>query len=103
MDWGSSGVERLRDAGAVLVAKLSMGALAQGPKWFGGVTRNPWLPDEDKLGSSGSSPGTASATAAGLVGFSIATTTLGSIASPSSRFGVTVSPPTHDPARPSGA
>jgi len=55
-------VERLREAGAVLLAKLSMGALAQGPKWFGGVTRNPWVPDEDRQGSSGSSAGPASAT-----------------------------------------
>src|SRR6266404_3655785 len=55
IDYDATIVERLRDAGAVLVAKLSMGALAQGPKWFGGVTRNPWVPDEDKQGSSGSS------------------------------------------------
>src|SRR5438477_4534588 len=88
-------VERLREAGAVLVAKLSMGALAQGPKWFGGVTRNPWLPDEDRTGSSGSSAGPASATSAGLVGFSIGTETLGSIVSPSSRCGVTGLRPTY--------
>lgn len=88
-------VERLRDAGAVLVAKLSMGALAQGPKWFGGVTRNPWVPDEDRQGSSGSSAGPASATSAGLVGFSIGTETLGSIVSPSSRCGVTGLRPTY--------
>jgi Asp-tRNA(Asn)/Glu-tRNA(Gln) amidotransferase A subunit family amidase len=87
-------VERLREAGAVLVAKLSMGALAQGPKWFGGVTRNPWAPDEDRLGSSGSSAGPAAATAAGLVGFSIGTETLGSIVSPSSRCGCTGLRPT---------
>jgi Asp-tRNA(Asn)/Glu-tRNA(Gln) amidotransferase A subunit family amidase len=95
IDYDSTVVERLRDAGAVLVAKLSMGALAQGPKWFGGVTRNPWVPDEDKLGSSGSSAGPASATAAGLVGFSIGTETLGSIVSPSSRCGVTGLRPTY--------
>ena len=89
IDYDSTVVERLRDAGAVLVAKLSMGALAQGPKWFGGVTRNPWVPDEARQGSSGSSAGPASATAAGLVGFSIGTETLGSIVSPSSRCGVT--------------
>src|SRR5437764_2993996 len=72
-----------------------MGALAQGPKWFGGVTRNPWVPDEDRLGSSGSSAGPASATSAGLVGFSIGTETLGSIVSPSSRCGVTGLRPTY--------
>jgi Asp-tRNA(Asn)/Glu-tRNA(Gln) amidotransferase A subunit family amidase len=95
IDYDSTVVERLADAGAVLVAKLSMGALAQGPKWFGGVTRNPWVPDEDRLGSSGSSAGPASATAAGLVGFSIGTETLGSIVSPSSRCGVTGLRPTY--------
>ena len=61
IDYDATVVERLRAAGAVLVAKLSMGALAQGPKWFGGVTRNPWVPDEDRQGSSGSSAGPASA------------------------------------------
>jgi len=88
-------VERLRDAGAVLVAKLSMGALAQGARWFAGVTRNPWNPNEDRNGSSGSSAGPASATAAGLVGFSIGTETLGSIVSPSSTCGVTGLRPTY--------
>src|SRR5262249_32096572 len=73
----------------------SMGALAQGPKWFGGVTRNPWVPDEDRQGSSGSSAGPASATSAGLVGFSIGTETLGSIVSPSSRCGVVGLRPTY--------
>jgi len=95
INYDATVVERLRDAGAVLVAKLSMGALAQGPKWFGGVTRNPWVPDEDRLGSSGSSAGPASATSAGLVGFSIGTETLGSIVSPSSRCGVTGLRPTY--------
>jgi Asp-tRNA(Asn)/Glu-tRNA(Gln) amidotransferase A subunit family amidase len=95
IDYDSTVVERLRDAGAVLVAKLSMGALAQGPRWFGGVTRNPWVPDETQQGSSGSSAGPASATAAGLVGFSIGTETLGSIVSPSSRCGVTGLRPTY--------
>src|SRR5437764_3984823 len=57
IDYDATIVERLREAGAVLVAKLSMGALAQGPKWFGGVTRNPWNPNEDRAGSSGSSAG----------------------------------------------
>ncbi|MDX6612062.1 MAG: hypothetical protein QOD75_1248 [Blastocatellia bacterium] len=95
IDYDATVVERLRAAGAVLVAKLSMGALAQGPKWFGGVTRNPWDPDEARAGSSGSSAGPASATAAGLVGFSIGTETLGSIVSPSSRCGVVGLRPTY--------
>lgn len=71
---------RLSEAGAVLVAKLSMGALAQGDVWFKGRTKNPWNLEQ---GSSGSSAGSACATAAGLVGFSIGTETLGSIMSPS--------------------
>src|SRR6266404_4253950 len=95
IDYDATVVERLREAGAVLVAKLSMGALAQGPRWFGGVTRHPWAPDEDRTGSSGSSAGPASATSAGLVGFSIGTETLGSIVSPSSRCGVTGLRPTY--------
>ncbi|HEV7799412.1 MAG TPA: amidase [Pyrinomonadaceae bacterium] len=95
IDYDSTVVERLRDAGAVLVAKLSMGALAQGGRWFAGMTRNPWQIDEDKIGSSGSSAGPASATAAGLVGFSIGTETLGSIISPSSRCGVAGLRPTY--------
>jgi Asp-tRNA(Asn)/Glu-tRNA(Gln) amidotransferase A subunit family amidase len=95
IDYDATVVERLAEAGAVLVAKLSMGALAQGAKWFGGVTRNPWNPNEDRNGSSGSSAGPASATAAGLVGFSIGTETLGSIVSPSSTCGVTGLRPTY--------
>jgi Asp-tRNA(Asn)/Glu-tRNA(Gln) amidotransferase A subunit family amidase len=95
IDYDSTVVERLNDAGAVLVAKLSMGALAQGARWFAGVTRNPWQPEEAQQGSSGSSAGPASATAAGLVGFSIGTETLGSIVSPSSRCGVTGLRPTY--------
>ena len=95
IDYDSTVVERLNEAGAVLVAKLSMGALAQGARWFAGVTRNPWQPDEAQVGSSGSSAGPASATAAGLVGFSIGTETLGSIVSPSSRCGVTGLRPTY--------
>lgn len=83
--------QRLRDAGAVLVAKLSMGALAMGGLWFGGMTKTPW--DTERT-SSGSSAGSASATAAGLVGFSIGTETLGSIVSPSIRCGVTGLRPT---------
>ena len=95
IDYDSTVVERLRDAGAVLVAKLSMGALAQGGRWFAGMTRNPWQVDEVQQGSSGSSAGPASATAAGLVGFSIGTETLGSIVSPSSRCGCAGLRPTY--------
>ena len=72
-----------------------MGALAQGGRWFAGMTRNPWQVDEDRIGSSGSSAGPGSATAAGLVGFSIGTETLGSIISPSSRNGVVGLRPTY--------
>jgi Asp-tRNA(Asn)/Glu-tRNA(Gln) amidotransferase A subunit family amidase len=103
IDYNATIVERLREAGAVLVAKLSMGALAQGPKWFGGVTRNPWAPNEDRTGSSGSSAGPASATSAGLVGFSIGTETLGSIISPSSTCGVVGLRPTYGRASRYGA
>ena len=84
-------VKRLDDAGAVLVAKLTLGALALGDNWFGGVTRNPWNPGQ---GSSGSSAGPASATAAGCVAFSIGSETLGSISSPSTRCGCTGLRPT---------
>jgi Asp-tRNA(Asn)/Glu-tRNA(Gln) amidotransferase A subunit family amidase len=79
-DHDATVVERLRDAGAVLVAKLSLGALAQGDNWFRGQTKNPW----NGRGSSGSSAGPGAATAAGLVGFAIGTETRGSIISPSS-------------------
>ncbi len=82
----------LRDAGAVLVAKLSMGALAQGDRWFRGQTKKPWNLEN---GSSGSSAGPGSATAAGLVGFSIGTETRGSIISPSAVNGVTGLRPTY--------
>ena len=95
IDYDATLVERLHAAGAVLVAKLSMGALAQGGRWFAGMTRNPWQVEEDRTGSSGSSAGPASATAAGLVGFSIGTETLGSIISPSSRCGVVGLRPTY--------
>lgn len=84
-------VERLDAAGAVLVAKLSLGELAQGDVWFGGMTRNPWKLDQ---GSSGSSAGSASSTVAGLVGFSLGTETLGSIVSPSTRCGASGLRPT---------
>jgi Asp-tRNA(Asn)/Glu-tRNA(Gln) amidotransferase A subunit family amidase len=83
--------KRLDEAGAVLVAKLSLGALAWGDQWYGGLTRNPWNP---KQGSSGSSAGSASATAAGLVGFSLGSETLGSIVSPCRRCGTTGLRPT---------
>ena len=92
IDSDATVVERLRDAGAVLVAKLSLGALAQGPHWFGGMTRNPWNAEK---GSSGSSAGPGAATAAGLVGFSIGSETLGSIVSPSYVCGVVGLRPTY--------
>jgi len=85
-------VQRLRQAGAVLVAKLSLGALALNDVWFGGQTMNPWLLEE---GSSGSSAGPGAATAAGLVGFSIGSETGGSIVSPSMRCGITGLRPTY--------
>jgi Asp-tRNA(Asn)/Glu-tRNA(Gln) amidotransferase A subunit family amidase len=83
--------KRLNEAGAVLVAKLSLGALALNDVWFGGETRNPWLLEE---GSSGSSAGPGAAVAAGLVGFAIGSETQGSIVSPSMRCGVTGLRPT---------
>ena len=85
-------VQRLRDAGAVLIAKLSLGALALNDIWFGGQTMNPWLLEE---GASGSSAGPGAATAAGLVGFSIGSETGGSIVSPSMRCGITGLRPTY--------
>lgn len=91
-DTDATVVERLGQAGAVLVAKLSMGALAQGGLWFGGMTKTPWKITET---SSGSSAGSAAATAAGLVGFAIGTETLGSIISPSTRCGTTGLRPTY--------
>ncbi len=75
---------RLEDAGAVLIAKLSLGAIAMGDQWFGGKTRNPWNP---KNGSSGSSAGSAASTSAGLVGFALGSETLGSILSPATQCG----------------
>ena len=92
IDHDATVIERLRDAGAVLVAKLSLGALAQGDNWFRGQTRNPWNPER---GSSGSSAGPGSATAAGLVGFAIGTETRGSIISPSAVNGVVGLRPTY--------
>jgi len=93
-------VNRLHDAGAVLVAKLSLGALALNDIWFGGQTMNPWLLEE---GASGSSAGPGAATAAGLVGFSIGSETEGSIISPSMRCGVTGLRPTYGRVPRSGA
>ena len=92
IDYDATVVERLAEAGAVLVAKLSMGALAQGGVWFSGSTRNPWNLER---GSGGSSAGPGAATAAGLVGFSIGTETRGSIISPSAACGVTGLRPTY--------
>ena len=83
--------ERLRDAGAVLIAKFTLGSLAMGDKWFGGRTNNPW---NLRFGSSGSSAGSAAATVAGLVPFAIGTETWGSIISPSSTCGATGFRPT---------
>jgi hypothetical protein len=89
-------VKRLHEAGAVLVAKLSLGALALNDIWFGGQTMNPWLLEE---ASSGSSAGPGAATAAGLVAFAIGSETGGSIVSPSMRCGITGLRPTYGPGR----
>ena len=91
IDEDATVVERLDAAGAILVAKLTLGALAMGDVWYGGRTRNPWNPAQ---GSSGSSAGPASAVAAGCVGFAIGSETLGSISSPSTRCGTTGLRPT---------
>ena len=91
-DFNATVVNKLEEAGAVLLAKLSNGALAQGDVWFRGMTKNPW---NTKQGSSGSSAGSACSTAAGLVGFSIGTETYGSITSPSVRCRVTGFRPTY--------
>ncbi|MBS1602260.1 MAG: amidase [Bacteroidetes bacterium] len=91
IDHNSYVAQRLSDAGAVLVAKLSLGELAMDDVWFGGLTRNPWKPS---TGSGGSSAGSASATAAGLVPFAIGTETYGSIVDPSMRCGATGLRPT---------
>ena len=85
-------IQRLEQAGAVLIAKLTMGELAWGDVWYGGMTRNPWNLEQ---GSSGSSAGSGSATAAGLVAFAIGTETWGSIVLPSTRCGVTGLRPTY--------
>ena len=85
-------IKKLENSGAVMLAKLSSGSLARGDVWFGGKTKNPWNLED---GSSGSSAGSASATSAGLVGFSIGTETLGSIISPSTKCGVNGLRPTY--------
>jgi Asp-tRNA(Asn)/Glu-tRNA(Gln) amidotransferase A subunit family amidase len=90
-DYDASVVEMLRDAGAVLIAKLATGELAAGDNWFGGQTKSPWDP---ALGSSGSSAGPASATAAGCVAFALGTETSGSILSPAARCGLPALRPT---------
>jgi Asp-tRNA(Asn)/Glu-tRNA(Gln) amidotransferase A subunit family amidase len=91
-DYNATVVDRLEQQGAVLLAKLSMGALAQGGLWFAGMTKNPWNTERT---SSGSSAGSASSTSAGLVGFSLGTETLGSIISPSTTCGVVGLRPTY--------
>ncbi len=100
VDHDATVVQRLDAAGAILVAKLTLGELAQGDIWFGGRTNNPWKLDQ---GSSGSSAGPAAATAAGLVGFAIGSETLGSISSPSTRCGATGLRPTFGRVPRSGA
>lgn len=92
IDADATVIKKLEAAGAVLVAKLTLGELAWGEVWFGGKTRNPWNLEQ---GSSGSSAGSAAATAAGLVAFAIGTETWGSIVSPSTRCGVTGLRPTY--------
>lgn len=92
IDEDATVIKKLEAAGAVLVAKLTMGELAWGDVWYGGKTRNPWNLEQ---GSSGSSAGSGSATAAGLVAFAIGTETWGSIVSPSTRCGVTGLRPTY--------
>jgi len=91
-DYDAEVVKRLDAAGAVLVAKLSLGSLAQGDRWFRGQTKNPWNPTQ---GASGSSAGPGSATAAGCVAFSIGSETTGSISGPATRNGVTGLRPTY--------
>lgn len=91
LDVPATVVRRLEEAGAVLIAKMTVGALALGDEWFGGMTRNPWNPEE---GSSGSSAGSTSAVVAGLVGFALGSETLGSIVSPCRRCSATGLRPT---------
>jgi Asp-tRNA(Asn)/Glu-tRNA(Gln) amidotransferase A subunit family amidase len=91
LDVKATVARRLEEAGAVLVAKLTLGALAMGDRWFGGMTRNPW---DVKQGSSGSSAGSAATVAAGLVGFALGSETLGSIVSPCRQCGASGLRPT---------
>jgi Asp-tRNA(Asn)/Glu-tRNA(Gln) amidotransferase A subunit family amidase len=91
-DFDATVIKRLEQAGAVLVAKTTLGELAMGETWFGGMTRNPW---NLKQGSSGSSAGSAAGTAAGLFAFAIGSETYGSIVSPCDRCGVTGLRPTY--------
>ena len=92
LDYNATVVNKLEEAGAVLVAKLTLGALAWGDVWYGGKTKNPWNLEE---GSSGSSAGPGAATSAGLVGFAIGSETWGSIISPATRTGITGLRPTY--------
>src|SRR5207253_10685557 len=85
-DYDATVIQRLEKAGAVLIAKTTLGELAMGETWFGGMTRNPW---DSKQGSSGSSAGSCAATSAGLIPFGIGSETLGSIVSPCDRCGCT--------------
>lgn len=91
-DYTASVIEKLDEAGAILIAKLTSGALARGDVWYGGKTKNPW---DITQGASGSSAGPGAATAAGLVAFALGTETLGSIVSPSNRCGLTGLRPTY--------
>lgn len=100
IDQTATVIRKLDEAGAILVAKLTLGALAMGDIWFGGVTKNPWNLEQ---GSSGSSAGSASTVSAGLLPFAIGTETLGSIVSPSTRCGVTGLRPTFGRVSRSGA
>ncbi|MBI5729860.1 MAG: amidase [Ignavibacteriales bacterium] len=100
IDEDATVIKKLNDAGAVLAVKFSMGALAMGDVWFGGMTRNPW---DTTRGSSGSSAGSAAAVSAGLIPFAIGTETLGSIVSPSTVCGVTSLRPTYGRVSRSGA
>jgi Asp-tRNA(Asn)/Glu-tRNA(Gln) amidotransferase A subunit family amidase len=99
-DYDATVIKRLEAAGAVLVAKTTLGELAMGDTWFGGMTRNPWNPKE---GSSGSSAGSTAATAAGLIPFGIGSETYGSIVSPCDRCGATGLRPTYGRVSRSGA
>ena len=92
LDYTASVIEQLDKAGAILIAKLTSGALARGDVWYGGKTKNPW---DITQGASGSSAGPGAATAAGLVAFALGTETLGSIVSPSNRCGLTGLRPTY--------